>query len=166
MDYCICPPIDGYLYAELPDPMQVVTFVLQGRWRGRANLRTLHGYVPYNGGGVVFHFDSLLLRGVKPSWYGDDIERGARKAVLDGIYDNYTEAMNNHSIYSQECEWRGPRGMQFTWDDIAEIWVNTRKEKGNQALELLETLAPANIAISTQAPPLMGDDNPCKQPRK
>jgi len=126
MDYCFCPPDDGLLYVELPEPMDVVTFLLQQRWRREPHLRTRHGYVPYNGGGVAFYFDALRMHGAVPTWYLDgDYKTALQQLVEKGIYDNIRDAEIHHNIYPEECEWVGPHRMSFSFDDIAFVWISS-----------------------------------------
>lgn len=164
--YCFCPPIDGNLYVELPSQNQLLTFLLQQKWRGKANFRTLHGYVPYFGGGVAFDFLSLFLRGARPSWYAVGRYDDAVQALVeDGIFDTYLDAEMHHSIYPQECEWTAPAGFRFSFDDIKFIWLGEQVGsplKTLQILNYLEEILPSHVEIWDEPPPMLGNNNPCK----
>jgi len=146
--YRLCAPEDGLLYVEVPTQNDLLNLLLQRRWRGRANLRTLHGYVPYYGGGIAFHFTDLLLKGVRPSWYCEgDYRTALQQLVADGYFNSSLEAERFHSIYPQECEWRGPAGMTFDLENIDHIWLGRHVGdplSQDQNVQILEQILPAD----------------------
>jgi hypothetical protein len=163
-NYCFCPPADGLLYVELPTQNQLLTFLIQQKWRGRANLRTLHGYIPYFGGGVAFHFMNLYLRGVKPSWFCQgDYETAVEELIQDGIFKNHAEAELRYSIYPAECEWVGPARLEFSLRDIDHIWLGGNIGKPLQQVEIVENLLTIFPELRIEDPPEpLGRFNPCR----
>lgn len=140
--------------------------LLQQKWRGRANLRTLHGYVPYYGGGIAFKFPNLLFRGVKPSWYlKGDYSVAIHQLVEAGYFDSTLDAERHYSHYPNECEWFGPKGMRFDLNDIQYIWLGGQvghPYSADSILEMLNEILPDDILIRLEHPESLGADNPCK----
>jgi len=138
--YCICRPVDGLLYVDVPNQQALLNLVAQQKWHGRANLRTLHGYTPHNGGGIAFKLHNLLYKGVWPSWYlykkiRDDArpliyDLAVIQLIEDGWFQDEDEAIRAHSIFNQECEWFGPPGMRFNADDIDHLYLGTVVGRG------------------------------------
>lgn len=165
--YCICFPHDGLLYVETPDFMHLRQLLMQQRFRGYAHLRTADGFVPYFGGGIAFHFPYLYMIGVKPIWYRKrtaTLQEALSAVVADGFFASEDEAddFDGHN-YSDECEWRGPRGMRFSLAAIEYIWLGFRNEdyREGERLEILRQFVPENIPIVINKPEPTGH-KPCR----
>lgn len=163
--YCFCPADDGLLYVETPSYESLLTLLLQQKWRGTAHLRTRHGYVPYNGGGIVFKAVNLFLKGVKPLWFlkrGGDFETAVDQLIDDGVYKDEWEAESFYEQqYIKECEWKGPIGMRFDLFDINYIWIGSSTQRSQNLPRILEELSELfpEVPISLEIP--ITDNNPC-----
>ena len=160
-NYCFCPADDGLLYVEFPNADQLITLLLQQKFRNVAHFRTRHGYVPYSGGGIAFNAQSMYLKGVKPLWFlrsFGDYNYAIEQLIEDSIYQNKREAERHYeSQYVKECEWKGPIGLRFDLNDVEFVWLGSKKLKRDIKKEI-KTLFP-NIPILKEPPESV--TNPC-----
>jgi hypothetical protein len=175
-DVYICPITDGLLYVEVPNFEQLVTLLIQQRWRRVAHLRTKEGYVPYFGGGIAFNAWNMILKGVKPLWFRrrggmrqlEAFLEAVEEAYQMGFYDDFHDAeMHNGDPYPNECEWQGPSGLRFSTDDIEFVWVHWRvaEEIGPAVVKRrLYEFLPRDIPVLLERPEGHGTGGP-KEPR-
>jgi hypothetical protein len=163
--YCFCPADDGRLYVETPTYKNLLTLLLQQKWRGTAHLRTQHGYVPYSGGGIAFKAINLFLRGVKPLWFlkkDGNYEIASDQLIAAGIYEDGWETETFYEDqYIKECEWKGPTGLRFSMDDIDYIWIGRPTQKTHNVSKILRELSELfpGLPVSLETPSIA--DNPC-----
>jgi len=176
--YCICYPLDGLLYVEVPNFESLRTLLIQQRFRRHAHFRTVQGYVPYGGGGVAFPASYLALLGVKPLWYMSSLDRlrampgrqerhdkAIRELIADGIYEDEHEAFHyDGHQYGGECEWEGPPGMRFDPRHIAFVWFGyeRRTYPAETRALFLRAILPPHVDILHEAPEKMWGPSPCR----
>ena len=167
--YQFAPINDGLLYTETPNfyPGQplgdLLTLLLQQRWRGEAHFRAACGYVPYSGGGIAFHAMPLILRGTKPLWWptpGVSYEEALEALLIETpFFKDERDAMRHHDDRwdpaKKECEWVAKNGLRFSIDDIAYIWLgpqSLRKHSAAKMIAQLREFIPEHIPIYLEAP--------------
>ncbi len=122
--------------------------LLNQQFRGEAHFRTVDGYVPYSGGGLIFDVLYLRILGVQPLWYlrkGTSYDQAVKQLLEDGIYaDEHAAYEFNGHQYASECEWMGPRKMRFEREFVEAVWLGYEKSKLSKQdrLEILHKLAP------------------------